>query len=201
MARRVASEHSERKRLEQPGGADVEVDGDDESGSWDEPAWDSDTKEAAVRKVMGAFINDTHQLPVIGTRVTQITLSEGHGQMEFEDGTSVSFSIEDNMPNQFPPPCRTPVMASSSGLDLVAAIHGGELLGAMDGRRRGATDPRFWREKVGRQFDLFVLRDVPMQVARALVDFGSRSSRSYDGRRMWTLGRQFAEARPFKKSR
>lgn len=145
MARRVASAHS--KRLQKPGAADVEVDGDDESGSWDDPAWDSDVKEAAVRGALDLY------------------------------------------------------KEASGLLDLVVAVDGNELLGAMDGRRRGATDVRFWRAKVGDAFDLYVVRDVPMQVARKLVDFGSRRSRDSDGRRLWALAKRWSEPRPFKRVR
>ena len=134
------------KRMEEPGAADVEVDGDDESGSWDEPAADwMNTNKAAVRQAMNK--------------------------------------------------------SSAGPLDMVAAVRGREMLGALDVNRRGALDVRFWGVKVGVPFELFRLHDVPMRDAVPLNDFGSRSTRLRDGKQAWALARRYAESQPFKRVR
>lgn len=132
------------KRLKEPGAADVEVDGDDESGSWDDPAADwMNTKKGAVRNVM----------------------------------------------------------ANPAALDMVAAVRGRHLLGAIDAGRRGAHDVRFWGAQHEAPFELYLLRGVPMRDAVLLADFGSRTTRLRDGSQAWNLGRRYAEARPFKRVR
>lgn len=186
--------------MEEPGAADVEVDGDDESGSWDEPAtaW-MNAKRAAVRKVMACMINDVESLPPVGARVERIVLQEGVGHLYFEDGSFVAFSIEDMMPKQSPT-CSHHV-AAQTPMDMVAAVRDGELLGAMGAHRRGAQDVRFWAVKVGTPFDLYALHEVPFRDARPLSDFGSRGTRLRDGKRAWMLARRYAESRPFKRVR
>lgn len=188
------------KRMEEPGAADEEVDGDDESGSWDEPAaeW-MNAKKAAVRKVMACMINDVASLPPIGARVERITLQAGAGHVYFEDGSFVAFSIEDMMPKQSPSPCSH--TAAAGALDMVAAVRGHEMLGALDVNRRGAQDVRFWGVKVGAPFELYRLHEVPMRDAVPLNDFGSRTTRLRDGKQAWALARRYAESQPFKRVR
>jgi len=190
------------KDMEEPGAADVEVDGDDESGSWDEPATDwMNAKKAAVRKVMACAINDVSNLPPIGARVKRIVLQEGVGHLYFEDGSYVGFSIEDMMPKQSPTPCGHSVLAAPSSMDMVAAVRDGELLGAIDAHRRGAQDVRFWAIKVGAPFDLYALHDVPVRDARPLNDFGSRNTRFRTGEQAWAAARRYAESWPFRRAR
>lgn len=200
VTRELVAEAMRRdKGLEQPGAADVEDDGTDESAA----DWMNAKRaavRAAVRTVMGAFINDTCRLPAIGARTERIELQEGMGRVFFEDGTTISFSINDLRPKQSEPPCHL-VMAAPESVDMVAAVRDGELLGAMDVNRRGARDVRFWGIKAGTPFELYVLHDVPMWDATVLADFGSRITRIRDGRRAWGLARRYAESHPFKRVR
>lgn len=94
-----------------------------------------------------------------------------------------------------------PVLAAAASVDMVAAVRGGELLGAMDANRRGAGDVRFWGVKTGTPFDLYRLRDVPVRDAVPLNDFGSRTTRLSGARQAWALARKYAEPRPFKRVR
>jgi hypothetical protein len=201
-AKRILVRRAMRSR-DEPGAADLEVDGDDEAGSWDEPAtsW-MEAKKAAVRRFMACNMNEVGDLPAVGARVTRIVLQEGVGHLYFEDGSFVAFSHEDLMPKEGPP-CGSHSRAAAfpAAVDMVAAVRGNELLGAMDARRRGARDVRFWAVQVGSPFDLFELRGVPMREATLLNDFGSRSTRLPDGRRAWALGRRFADSRPFRRAR
>lgn len=93
------------------------------------------------------------------------------------------------------------VMAATSSLDMVVAVRGAELLGAVDVNRRGASDVRFWGVKVGTPFDLYRLRDVPLRDAMPLNDFGARTTRLRDARQGWALARKYAERHPFKRIR
>ena len=92
------------------------------------------------------------------------------------------------------------VMAANS-MDMIAAVRSGELLGAMDVNRRGASDVRFWGINVGTPFELYRLRGVPLRDALPLNDFGSRMTRLRDGRQGWALGRRYADSHPFKRVR
>lgn len=132
VARRLVAKA--REDMEEPGAADVDVDGVDESGSWDEPS--------------AEWMNK-----------------------------------------------------SASSLDMVAAVHDGELLAAMDSNRRGASDVRFWAIKLGPPFELYRLSNVPMRDALPLNDFGKRVTRFRDGRQAWALARRYADPRPFKRVR
>ena len=74
----------------------------------------------------------------------------------------------------------------------------GELLGAMDARRRGATDGALWRLRVASPFDLYVLRGVPRELAREL-DVAPRGVRPRCAREAWTTARRHADPRPLRR--
>lgn len=197
---------------DQPGQADVEVDGDSEDTDWDEPAADwMDEKKAAVRRVMACLMNDAASLPGVGRSVDRIVRRVGTVDIYFDDGSFVSAQVEDPQPQtggvvpKKPGGCGCRQAScehvAAPEVDLVAAVRGGELLGAVDARKRGADDLRYWRLKVEPPFDLHHLSGVPMAVAVPLTDIGTRSARIRDGRQGWRMARKFAPGRPFKRLR
>lgn len=199
-------------------GAVIDVDGTPEHVDWDQPAWDS-TKQAAVRKIMACFLNDAQNLPQIGRRVDRIVRQVGAVDIYFDDGSFVSATVTDPQPSTSDEAAviervyGAPTKAKSCGckkascehrrqaaptVDMVAAVRRGELLGAMDARKRGASDVRFWGFQVDSPFELYKLEDVPMALARPLNDF-PRSSRFRDGKQAWRIAQKHAQGRPFKR--
>lgn len=194
------------------------IDGAPEKNEWGQPAWDS-TKQAAIRKVMACLVNEAQNLPQIGRRVDRIVRQTGVVDIYFDDGSFVSATVKDPQPSTsdeaaviervYGVPtkakscgCKTAACEhrreATSAVDMVAAVRRGELLGAMDARKRGASDTRFWGFQVEGPFGLYRLEGVPMELARSLNDF-PRSSRLRDGKHAWRAAQKYAEGRPFKK--
>lgn len=192
--------------------ADMIVDGVPMSTDWDESATDWMTaKQAAVRNVVACLVNDAKSLPQIGRRVDRIVRQVGKVDIYFDDGSFVSATVRDPQPSTSDEAAviervyGVPTKAKSCGcktaspsVDMVAAVRRGELLGAMDARKHGASDVRFWGFQVDGSFELYRLEDVPMSVARPLNDF-PRSSRFRNGRQAWLEAKKYVKGAPFKR--
>jgi len=190
---------------------DLVVDGVSMPTDWTEPPTDWMTaKQAAVRNVMACLVNDAQSLPQIGRRVDRIVRQVGKVDIYFDDGSFVSATVSDPQPSTndeaevIERVYGVPTKAKSCGcktaattVDMVAAVRRGELLGAMDARKRGASDVRFWGFQVDGPFELYRLEDVPMEMARPLNDF-PRSSRFRNGKQAWQMAKKHA-GRPFKR--
>jgi len=205
---------------DKPQEADMEVDGESMDTDWDEPADDAWTsaKKTAVRKVVACLMNDAANLPQIGRRVDRIVRQVGTADIYFDDGSFVSATVSDPQPRTSEEAAIIesvyghPAPAKSCGckqacthkqavpvIDMVAAVYKNQLLGAMDVRKHGARDPRFWGYKVDGPFELHKLTDVPMDLARALTDFPTRKGRLRDPRHAWRTVLELAAGRPFKR--
>jgi len=201
----------------QPQEADVEVDGAPMNTNWAEPAWDS-TKQAAVRKVMACLMNDAKSLPQIGRRVDRIVRQVGTADLYFDDGSFVSVQVTDPQPRTDQEAAvieavygvKTPakscgckkascVHTAAPTIDMVAAVHRNQLLGAMDVRKHGAKDTRFWGYKVDGPFELYLLKDVPMDLARHLTDFPTRTSRLRNPKHAWGIIQEYVAGRTIKR--
>lgn len=203
----------------EPEEADIEIDGDSMDTDWDESDWQS-AKKAAVRQKMACLLNDAQNLPQIGRRVERIVRQVGTVDIYFDDGSFVSASVTDPQPSTSDEAAvieriyGSPAKPKSCGckhascehtktampvIDMVAAVWRNELQGAMDIRKRGAKDPRFWSYKVDGPFELYVLKDVPLDLARELTDFPKRTVRLPNHRQAWNRAREFAQGRPFKR--
>jgi len=199
---------------------DLEVDGTPMKTDWDQPAWDDDTKKAAVRKMVACLMNEAGNLPEIGRRVDRVVRRIGTVDIYFDDGSFVSASVIDPQPSTHEEAAviervyGTPSKPKSCGckqascahtkqavpvIDMVAAVFRDELLGAMDIRKRGAKEGRFWSYKIEGPFELYRLEDVPLPLARELTDFPKRSPRLPNSRQAWRRVREFASGRPFKR--
>lgn len=143
------------------------------------PEW-ATIKRGAVQKALG------FKLPKIGTKVKKTASN----QIWFEDGSIILIE-----------PPREHVKLAKHDIDMVAAIRGRALLGAMDINRRGAKDVRFWAIKVGVPFDLYLMHDVPVRDAKLFVDFGSNISRLKNGKQAWYMAQKYLESHPFKRVR
>lgn len=185
---------------------------------WDESATDwMQTKEAAVRKVLACLINDAANLPEIGRHVERIVRRVGTVDIYFDDGSFVSATVEDPQPrtNEEAEVIESVYGAPQSGcgckhanckhaqqeIEMVAAVYFRELLGARDARKTGAKTPRFWSYLVEGPFELYMLRDVPINLARDLNDFPSRRTRLHNPRQAWQIAQKYADSRPFGRGR
>jgi hypothetical protein len=180
--------------------ADVEVDGDSEDTDWAEPAADwMDEKKAAVRRVVACLVNDPESLPQIGRRVERIVRQVGSADIYFDDGSFVSATVSDPQPATHEQQAVVDEIyrTAQPNVDMVAAVDRRDLLGARDARKHGAKSPRFWAQLVEGPFELFMLRDVPMNLARPLNDFPTRVSRLRNPRQAWDVARKHAEPRSF----
>jgi len=215
----VGGETVASNQKDKPQEADIEVDGESMDTDWDEPAADWMTaKKAAVRQVVACLLNDAANLPQIGRRVDRIVRQVGTVDIYFDDGSFVSATVTDPRPStneeaaviesvygQSAPVkscgCKKACTHKQAGpvIDMVAAVHKNQLLGAMDVRKHGARDPRFWGYKVDGPFELHKLTDVPMDLARALTDFPTRKGRLRDPRHAWRTVLELAAGRPFKR--
>jgi len=204
---------------DQPQEDDLEVDGEPMDTDWDESATDWMTaKKAAVRNVVACLMNDAGSLPQIGRRVERIVRQVGTADIYFDDGSFVSATVSDPQPRTNeeaaviesvygqPAPakscgCKKACTHKQAGpvIDMVAAVHKNELLGAMDVRKYGARDPRFWGYKVSGPFELHKLIDVPVDMARALTDFPTRMGRLRNPRHAWSMAQSHARGGPFKR--
>lgn len=199
--------------------ADLEINGVPSKTDWSEPAaeW-MEAKQAAVRKVLACLVNDAQNLPQIGRRVDRIVRQTGTADIYFDDGSFVSATVSDPQPRTSDEAAviesvyGVPTKAKSCGckkascvhvanpvINMVGAVRRNELLGAMDVRKRGAKDGRFWSYKIDGPFELYLLEDVPLDLARALTDFPTRTTRLRNGRHAWTVAQQHAVGRPFKR--
>jgi len=208
---------------DEPQEEDVEVDGQNDDTDWDESATDwMDAKKAAVRKMVACLMNDAASLPGIGRRVDRIVRRVGTVDIYFDDGSFVSASVEDPQPrtNEEAAVIESvygqPAPAKSCGckkancihtaapptVDMIAAVRANrELLGARDERKVGVKTPRWWTYQTDPPFDLWLLRDVPMSLARELTDFPLRAPRLRNPRQGWTIAREFADGSPFQRRR
>lgn len=209
------------KQKGKPQEADLEVGGEEMDTDWDEPATDwMDEKKAAVRKMVACLMNDAGSLPEIGRRVDRIVRRVGTVDIYFDDGSFVSASVEDPQPRTSEEAAviesvyGQPAPAKSCGckhasckhaapsVDMVAAVRANrELLGARDARKVGVTTPRWWSYQTDPPFDLWLLRDVPMSLARELTDFPLRAPRLRNPRQGWAMAQEFAEKGPFQRRR
>lgn len=96
---------------------------------------------------------------------------------------------------------RNGLKRAASEVDLVAAVRNGELLGAVDARKHGADDLRYWRLKIEPPFELHRLSAVPLRLAVPFTDIGTRSARLQSAKQGWRMARPFAAGRPFKQLR
>jgi hypothetical protein len=204
----MGGEVTASNQKDKPQEADIEVDGESMDTDWDEPATDWMTaKKAAVRSVVACLMNDAGNLPQVGRRVDRIVRQVGTADIYFDDGSFVSATVSDSQPrtNEGAPAkscgCKKACTHKQAVpvIDMVAAVHKNQLLGAMDVRKHGARDPRFWGYKVDGPFELHRLTDVPMDMARALTDFPTRMGRLRNPRHAWTTVQGLAEGRPFKR--
>jgi hypothetical protein len=79
-------------------------------------------------------------------------------------------------------------------VSLVVAVNGNELLGAKDSTATGARDTGTWMlSGIDGPFELYLLKHVPLVVAEALVDFGTRVSKIRDGKKVWRLVKKYAK--------
>jgi hypothetical protein len=172
-------------------------------------------EDLAVHRVLVAcLVNETANLPDIGRRVQSIVRRPGEVDIYFDDDSFVSVSVPDLQPwsNEeaawaervlgipaTPHSCGCKHAAQT--IDMVAAVGNGELLRAMDVGRRDSENPRMWRYLVEGPFDLFHLQGVPMGLATALADFGTRGTRLQNGHQAWLLARHHAEPHPFRRVR
>lgn len=187
-----------------PQDAAVTVDGEEMDTDWDEPATEWMTaKKAAVRQVLGCMMNDAANLPQVGRKINRIVQQQGTVDIYFEDGSFVSAQVTDPLEPQTGCGCKKAHCAhtkeAAPTIDMVAAVWKNELLGAMDVRKHGAKDMRFWGARVDPPFELYMLKDVPMDLARPLNDFPVRASRLQGPRKAWSIARQHADNRSFKK--
>lgn len=175
-------------------------------------------KGAVHRVVVGCMINDPENLPEIGRRVDRIVRTPGSATVYFDDGSWILASVEDPQPataeeqqvvdQVYGKPAQSGCDCKHAHckhaqqiVDMVAAIRDGALLRAMDVTKRGATEPRMWRYLVDGPFDLYLLKDVPLNQAMAFADFGVRGSRFRDGKQAWTAAKRHAESRPIQRVR
>jgi len=86
---------------------------------------------------------------------------------------------------------------SAETLDMVALVQGDEMVAASDEVRR-AADPTFWPQyRTGQPFALYLLRNVPIDLAEKLVDHGHRGGFQFaNNRAAWRAAKSFAESRP-----
>lgn len=175
---------------------------------WNEPSSDwMDEKKAAVRQAIACLMNDAQSLPGVGRRVERVVRQVGTADIYFDDGSFVSAQVEDVPPSGVSPKkpgcgCKhAHCKHASQGVDLVAAVHRGELLGAVDARKHGAGDLRYWQAKIEPPFELHRLSDVPMRLAIPFTDIGTRSARIRSGKQGWHMAREFVSGRPFKQLR
>jgi hypothetical protein len=194
---------------DQPQEDDVEDGGDSEDTNWAEPAADwMDTKKAAVRKAIACLMNDATSLPQIGRRVERIVRQVGTADIYFDDGSFVSAQVEDPQQQSSSPGggcgCKhaSCIHTAAPTVDMVAAVRANrELLGARDARKVGVRTPRWWTYQTDPPFDLWILRDVPMGLARELADFPLRAPRLRNPRQGWSMAQEFAENGPFQRRR
>lgn len=193
--------HLAYNQKNKPQEADIEVDGESLGTDWDEPAADwINAKKAALRKI-SCVLNESENLPTIGNTVERIVRQLGLVDIYFEDGSFVSAKVLEKAPGINTKPttgCGCQKEASAS-ISMVAAVHKGELLGAMDERKNKAKDPKFWSFKIDGPFELYLLKKVPMEIAEHLTDFPSRASRFKNPKHAWTEARKFSIGNPFKK--
>gem|GEM_PF-6127770 len=191
MRRALAAERPKR-----PDDAEVDVDGEEMDTEWDEPAaaW-MQVKRAAVRRAIASLVNDPENLPQVGRRVDRIVRQTGAADIYFDDGSWVSATVDDPEP-------RTSEQARvleevygeaspAATRPLVVAARNRRMLGVLDARAPGATDPRLWRLRLEAPFDLYLVRDPRL----APESFKMRDASARDWRRVRRLVRASLVAR------
>jgi len=190
---------------DKPQEADLEVDGEEMDTDWDEPATDWMTaKKAAVRRAIACLLNDAASLPEIGRRVERIVYRTGTVDIYFDDGSFVSAQVEDPQQPVTESPCGCGPLRKHAvpTVDMVAAVRPNkELLGAQDARKIGVKTTRWWGYQIDPPFDLWLLREVPMNLARDLTDFPNRVTHLRNPRHAWDVAQEFADKGPFQRRR
>lgn len=201
---------AEQRRPKKPGEAELDVDGVEMDTDWDEPATEwMQEKRAAVKRVMASLVNEPDNLPEIGRRVDRVVRQVGTADIYFDDGSWVSANVDDPQPDTSDeaaviekvygkPSGACPCGYKASALPpLVAALREDELLGVVDARTRGATDPSLWRLRLEPPFDLHVVRGAKVPPG----SFKIRSASVEDRRRLWVLLREHVKPRPLARVR
>jgi hypothetical protein len=145
------------------------------------------------------LLNDPTNLPSVGNAVERMVQNDNELDIYFDDGSWVSAKVEQPTGGCGCGGSCSTKTAAEEAVDLIAAVRNDEFLGAKDSTSMGAKDASVWQFSVDPPFDLYLLKNVPLDLAEQLVDFGTPAGRLRDGKKVWRMARKYAASRPFKR--